>query len=182
MAKKRIVSIPNADKKTLEDAYALWGTTRDEHLEKMKRFIALKKAEAGISQDEAPVVNIGRRAAAEPIYVRRAAIKPAVKRAWVERKGEIMTGSGKSEPTRGVVIKYVDDPRRGSGMAERPRYGRFIKNVRGGISLAELKGKVGRVIEVGDGKTLLVVPQGKAGKGSKGLRFKGGPKGGGFKK
>lgn len=72
MAKKITVSAPDADKKTLEEAYAAWGTTREDHLAKMKKFIEREKAEAGMSHAAAPVVYIDRRAAAS----RPAALKP----------------------------------------------------------------------------------------------------------
>lgn len=74
MAKKKIVSIKDADKIPLEEAYAAWGTTRESHLAKMKMFIEGKKAGTDMSLAETPVVYCDSRAA----VLRPTALKPIV--------------------------------------------------------------------------------------------------------
>ena len=77
MAKKKTVSIRSVDKKALEAAYAAWGTTREDHLEKMKQFIERQKAEAGMPLAETPM---------ESIRIRAAALRPAALNSVVYKK------------------------------------------------------------------------------------------------
>lgn len=100
MAKKITVSAPDVDKKTLEEAYAVWGTTREEHLAKMKKFIEREKAEAGKPHATAPVVYIDRRAAAS----RPAAHKPV---AYGRAKGVAARTGGWTLAKRLFAVKKI---------------------------------------------------------------------------
>ena len=100
MAKKITVSAPDVDKKTLEEAYAAWGTTREEHLAKMKKFIEREKAEAGKPHATAPMVYIDRRAAAS----RPAAHKPV---AYGRAKGVAARTGGWTLAKRLFAVKKI---------------------------------------------------------------------------
>ncbi len=82
MARKRTIDASGVENMPLHDVYAEWGTTREDHLSKMKKFIERKNAEARKTLSEAPVVKMACTTAAEAAVVRPAAITAeAIKRA-----------------------------------------------------------------------------------------------------
>jgi len=163
MIRKRTVSAQGADQKTLQEAYAEWGTTREKHLAKMQSLIERKNAEARRSLGAAPVVetvSVGRRVA-RPAAIGRGAAAIAAKRA--------------------VAYTVVRDPQTGTVRkvaACSPGMAKLVKQ--GRITLAELKDAPVRLVEGVEGESLVALQSDRIGKLASGARFRR-KKGGGFK-
>lgn len=173
MAKKITVSAPDVDKKTLEEAYAAWGTTREEHLAKMKKFIEREKAEAGKPHATAPVVYIDRRAAAS----KPAAHKPV---AYGRAKGVAARTGGWTLAKRLFAVKKTGY---GSSSVVQVINRRLKELEAQGVNVEKLLkgGSEGPGLMIGSGMSAVKRVYGRnvvKGKGGKGGRFRGrkGPK------
>lgn len=198
MARKRTIDASGVENMPLHDVYAEWGTTREDHLSKMKKFIERKNAEARKTLSEAPVVKMASTTAAEAAVVRPAAITAeAIKRAAQAvalgkagaMKGRVLlTGSGKSYSSRGIVVKVIKDLMHESGTGvvgyvPKVLTGSTKKGRRTGIDLGMIKDAKWKMIKTDAGIPVFVAEGARVGKkGPKKGRNRTGGKKGGFRK
>ena len=201
MVRKGTISAPDADKHGIQDLYAAWGTTRDEHLGKMKSFIERKNAEGEKILREARVVST-KPILVEPVVIRPAAFgltaarRPGYGRGSWQRYvlAGIQKGLSAGDVTHVVIgdktydVEDVIAQLQSARVKLAPRkgkLGRFVKIIKParaeGIDLSALRGgAVMKVIETPEGKQALLVSPGrgeKMGRGMHKLRGKRGGKG-----